>query len=91
MALCDTWWQVVAGCGNWGENSEFYGRLCYFKSGVIGMYSTKPIKVKVSVTLDEDLVEQLRRLAAEDDRQLSSYINIALRNHLRQLQSPNAQ
>lgn len=55
------------------------------------MYSTKPIKVKVSVTLDEDLVEQLRRLAAEDDRQLSSYINIALRNHLRQLQSPKAQ
>nr|WP_241426594.1 ribbon-helix-helix protein, CopG family [Dysosmobacter acutus] len=51
------------------------------------MYKTKPIKVKVSVTLDEDLVEQLRKLAAEDDRQLSSYINIALRNHLRHLQS----
>lgn len=43
----------------------------------------KPLKIKVSLSLDEDIVLQLRSIAAEDDRALSSYINIVLREHLR--------
>lgn len=49
------------------------------------MEPLKPLKVKLSVSLDEEVVKKLRRLAEEDDRQLSSYINLVLRNHIRQL------
>ncbi|WP_243208507.1 toxin-antitoxin system protein [Oscillibacter hominis] len=38
--------------------------------------------MKLSVTLDEDVVERLRKLADEDDRQLSSYMNRVLREVL---------
>lgn len=50
------------------------------------MESSKPLKVKVSVSLDEEIVQKLRVLAEEDDRQLSSYINLVLRNYLRGLE-----
>lgn len=43
----------------------------------------KPLKVRVSLSLDEEVVKKLRVLAEEDDRQLSSYINLVLRNYLR--------
>ena len=46
----------------------------------------KPLKIKLSVSLDEDVVEKLRPLAHEDDRTLSSYINLVLRKHLRNLE-----
>ncbi len=39
----------------------------------------KPLKERVSITLDSDLLEKLRKLAEEDDRSLSQYINILLR------------
>ena len=50
------------------------------------MESWRPLKVKVSLTLDEPVVKKLRVLAEEDDRQLSSYINLVLRNYLRSLE-----
>lgn len=50
------------------------------------MESMKPLKVKISVSLDEEIVKKLRILADEDDRQLSSYINLVLRNYLRDLE-----
>lgn len=46
----------------------------------------KPLKVSVNLSLDEDVVKQLRILAEEDDRPLSSYINLVLRNYLRSLE-----
>ena len=46
----------------------------------------KPLKIKLSVSLDEDVVEKLRPLAQEDDRTLPSYINLVLRKHLRNLE-----
>ncbi|MCI8817544.1 MAG: toxin-antitoxin system protein [Oscillibacter sp.] len=46
----------------------------------------KPLKTRVSLSLDEEIVKKLRVLAEEDDRQLSSYINLILRNHLRTLE-----
>ncbi len=39
----------------------------------------KPLKEKVSVSLDEDILEKCRRLAQDDDRSLSQYINLVLR------------
>lgn len=51
------------------------------------MESAKPLKVKVSLSLDEEIVKKLRILADEDDRQLSSYINLVLRNYLRGLEN----
>ena len=35
------------------------------------MESPRPLKVKVSLSLDEEVVKKLRILAEEDDRQLS--------------------
>ena len=46
----------------------------------------KPLKVKISLTLDEDIVERLRTIADEDDRALSSCINLILRDYLRNLE-----
>lgn len=46
----------------------------------------KPLKQKISVTLDEDIIKDLRLLAEEDDRSLSQYINLVLRQHLRELE-----
>lgn len=42
----------------------------------------KPLKVKVSVTLDSDIVDKLKKLAEDDDRSFSQYINILLRSNL---------
>ena len=35
----------------------------------------KPYKIKVSISLDEDLIEKIKNLAEQDDRNFSSYIN----------------
>ena len=45
----------------------------------------KPLKIKISLTLDEDIVDRLRAIADEDDRALSSCINPILRDYLRSL------
>lgn len=42
----------------------------------------KPLKQKISITLDSDIVEALKELADEDDRSLSQYINLVLKRHL---------
>lgn len=42
----------------------------------------KPLKDKISITLDSDIVQRLRTLAEEDDRLLSQYSNMVLRNDL---------
>ena len=42
----------------------------------------RPLKKKVSITLDEDVIEKIRRYAEETDRYFSQYINIILRKHI---------
>jgi hypothetical protein len=42
----------------------------------------KPLKEKISITIDNDLLEKLRERAEEDDRSLSSYINLILKKHI---------
>ncbi len=42
----------------------------------------KPLKSKVSITLDEDVMEKIRELAEQDDRSFSQYINLILKEHI---------
>ncbi len=42
----------------------------------------KPIKEKVSITLDWDIIEKIKKLAEEDERSFSQYVNIVLKEHL---------
>lgn len=46
----------------------------------------KPLKAKVSITLDSEIIEAIRDLAEQDDRSFSQYINIVLKEHLRKQQ-----
>ena len=43
----------------------------------------KPLKEKLSITIDSDLVAQLKEMAERDERSLSQYINLVLRKHVR--------
>ena len=40
----------------------------------------KPLKEKISITIDEDVLKELRKMAEKEDRSLSQYINIVLKN-----------
>ncbi len=42
----------------------------------------KPLKNKVSITLDSDVIEAVKTLAEQDDRSFSQYINMVLKEHL---------
>ena len=44
----------------------------------------KPLKNKVSITLDSDIIEKIRLLAEKDDRSFSQYINLILKEYLNQ-------
>lgn len=46
----------------------------------------KPLKNKVSITLDSDIIEKLKEMAEKDDRSFSQYVNLILRNYLKDLQ-----
>lgn len=43
----------------------------------------KPLKSKVSITLDADIIEQIKLLAEQDDRSFSQYINMVLKEHVK--------
>lgn len=42
----------------------------------------KPLKQKVSITLDSDIIEKLKALSEECDRSFSQYINLVLKDYL---------
>ena len=42
----------------------------------------KPLKTKVSMTIDNDIIGKLKELAEKDDRSLSQYVNIILKKHV---------
>ena len=42
----------------------------------------KPLKEKISITIDSDLLVKLREKAEQDDRSVSSYINLVLRKFI---------
>ena len=45
----------------------------------------KPLKEKISITIDHDLLQKLKEFAEQDDRSLSQYINIVLKKHIESL------
>jgi len=47
----------------------------------------KPLKEKISITIDNDVLEKLRVLSEKDDRSLSQYINIILKEHINKTMS----
>lgn len=45
----------------------------------------KPLKKKTSITLDVNIIEQLKKLAEAEDRSLSQYLNIIVRDYLKDI------
>lgn len=44
----------------------------------------KPLKAKVSITLDAEIIDEIKTLAEQDDRSFSQYVNLVLREYLRE-------
>ena len=42
----------------------------------------KPLKQKISITIDSDILEKIKGKEEYDDRSLSQYINLVLKKHL---------
>ena len=42
----------------------------------------KPLKEKVSITLDADVVREIKEMAEQDDRSFSQFINKVLKEHI---------
>lgn len=53
------------------------------------MIVLKPLKEKISITIDSDILEEIKAKAEYDDRSLSQYINIVLKQHIKDLQNKN--
>lgn len=49
----------------------------------------KPLKIKVSITLDTDLVQSIKQFAEDDDRSFSQYVNLILKEYLKNKELPN--
>ncbi|MCM0663603.1 toxin-antitoxin system protein [Coprococcus sp. B2-R-112] len=43
----------------------------------------KPLKNRYSLTLDEDVAEKIKEMAENDDRSFSQYINIILKEWIK--------
>ena len=41
----------------------------------------KPLKEKISITIDGDLLEKVKRAAEDDDRSLSQFVNLVLKKY----------
>ncbi len=53
------------------------------------MNKLRPLKAKVSITLDEELIKDVKKLAEQDDRSFSQYINVVLNKHLMEMKKNN--
>lgn len=49
----------------------------------------KPLKEKISITIDSDILEKTKSEAEKDDRSLSQYINLVLKQHLAAIEQKN--
>ncbi|MCH5263401.1 MAG: toxin-antitoxin system protein [Lachnospiraceae bacterium] len=43
----------------------------------------KPLKTKVSITLDTEIIDKIKVLSEQDDRSFSQYINLVLKEYLK--------
>lgn len=46
----------------------------------------KPLKEKISITVDSDILDKIKYEAEKDDRSLSQYINLILKQHIKELE-----
>ena len=46
----------------------------------------KPLKEKISITIDSDILSKIKEKAEYDDRSLSQYINLVLKQHIRDIE-----
>lgn len=46
------------------------------------MYDQRPLKTKMSISIDSDVERALKELSQRDDRSVSQYINRVLKQHL---------
>lgn len=46
----------------------------------------RPLKEKISITIDNDILAKLREVSEADDRSLSQYINLVLKRHIEELE-----
>ena len=58
-------------------------------SNLLGRDFMKPLKEQISITIDNDVLMLIRAEAEKDDRSLSQYINIVLKEHLKSKNSSN--
>lgn len=49
----------------------------------------KPLKEKISITIDGDILEKIKEKAEYDDRSLSQYINLVLKQHINNMEVKN--
>ncbi len=47
----------------------------------------RPLKEKISITIDGDILEKIKQLAEENDRSVSQYINLVLKKHIAKKES----
>ena len=47
----------------------------------------KPLKEKISITIDNDILSKIKNEAEKDDRSLSQYINIVLKQHIKNVEN----
>ncbi len=45
----------------------------------------RPLKEKICITIDADLLAKLKVAAEKDERSLSQYINMVLRKHIKEI------
>lgn len=50
----------------------------------------KPLKEQISITVDSDLLKKARELAELDDRSLSQFINLALKEYVSKQEDKNS-
>lgn len=49
----------------------------------------RSLKEKISITIDNDLLTKLRKEAEKDDRSLSQFINIILKDYIKNAENNN--
>ena len=49
----------------------------------------RPLKDRISITIDSDILEKIRDKAEYDGRSLSQYINLVLKRHLEEEEKKN--
>ena len=54
-----------------------------------GDNAVKPLKQKISITIDSDILEKIKEKAEYDDRSLSQYINLVLKKYLEKEEKNN--